>query len=118
MRASDTPGEMEVGLLTGEIARELRVLAEDMEELQTTLSDLFRGVTPGDDLVVRAQALDRAFQSLNQLSQALEGVASVSDPSWTVPLGPILQPISLRALALRLAGQTPIDTHSCDLELL
>jgi len=114
----DIPSEVEVGVLTARIARELCVLAADMEELQGTLSDVFRLTVPDEALVVRAQALDRAFQSLGQLSHALEGVSSLSDPYWRVCLGPILQPVSLKALALRLAGQDAVDAEASDLEWL
>ncbi len=118
MIARDTSAEVQVGALTAQIARELSVLAADMEELQHTLSDVFRTTTPDAALVVRAQALDRAFQSLSQLSHALESVATLSDPSWRVSLGPILQPISLKSLALRLAGEGVDEAESCDLEWL
>jgi hypothetical protein len=114
----DLPAEVQLCALTAQIAHELCVLAAEMEELQSTLSDVFRATPPDEALVIRAQALDRAFQCLSQLSHALEGVASLSDPSWRVALGPILQPISLQALALRLSGQGADEAESCDLEWL
>jgi hypothetical protein len=109
---------IEVQGLAAEIGRELSVLAGDMEHLQTLLSDILCGFAPDPSLVVQAQALDHAFQSLSQLSGVLARLAAQAEPHWRLERHSLLEPVSLSSLAVRLSGRSAPDHPADDLELL
>lgn len=110
---------IEVQGLAAEIGRELSVLAGDMEHLQTLLSDILcGGSAPDPTLVVQAQALDHAFQSLSQLSGVLARISTQAEPHWRLERHSLLEPVSLSSLAVRLSGRSAPDHPADDLELL
>lgn len=115
--------QIEVQGLASEIGRELAVLAGDMEKLQALLSDILCTSAPNDSLVIQAQALDHAFQSLSQLSGVLDRIATHADPDWRLERRSLLGPVSLSSLAVRLSGKAAPenmapDDAADDLELL
>lgn len=109
---------IEVQGLAAEIGRELAVLADDMDKLQALLSDLLCTSAPNESLVVQAQALDHAFQSLSQLSGVLDRIAETADPDWRLERRRLLGPVSLSSLAVRLAGKAAPESATDDFELL
>lgn len=109
---------IEVQGLAAQVGRELAVLADDMEKLQALLSDLLCTSAPNDALVVQAQALDHAFQSLSQLSGVLDRLSQSADPDWRLERRGLLGPVSLSSLAVRLAGRAAPESAADDLELL
>lgn len=115
---------LKVGALAGQIGKELGDLALEVDGLQGLLSEaLCAAASPtraeGDvRLVMQAQALDRASQSISQLSGILERIALQADPEWRLAATDLLDPVSLTALARRLSGApepaAPVDE---DMEL-
>lgn len=108
---------LRVGALAEQIGRELSVLAGEVDELQSMLSDILCASAPDPNLILQAQALDRTFQNITQLGGVLERIARQADPDWQIEAPSLLAPVSLTALARRLAGQGAADVEVGDLEL-
>jgi hypothetical protein len=110
--------QIDVSALAAGIGRELATLAGDMEHLQILLSGLMRATAPDEDVVVKAQALDHAFQSLHQLSGVLDRMSEQASSAWRLERNSMLQPISLASLAVRLSGGDTPKSQTDDFELL
>ena len=82
------------------------------------LSDLLGHQQLDVKLIVQAQALDRAFQNITQLGGVLERIACQADPEWRLEAPSLLAPVSLTALAQRLAGCGVTAADADDFELL
>lgn len=117
MSASIDQTHLPVGALAAQIGRELGVLAGEVEALQAMLSDMLCAAAPDSRLVVQAQALDRTFQNISQLGGVLERMAHQADPDWRMEAPSLLAPVSLTALAHRLAGHEGAVAQPDDLEL-
>lgn len=109
--------QVDVGHMAGQIGRELDRLASEVEHLQSMLSDLLCAASPDSKLVVQAQALDHAFQSMSQLSGVLDRIAMQASPDWRLTLPTLLAPVSLSEMAKRLAGLPSSLIPADDLEL-
>jgi len=109
---------IDVPALAAGIGRELTALASDMEHLQTLLSGLLCTSAPDEEVVVRAQALDHAFQSLHQLSGVLDRISEEASPAWRMERLRLLQPVSLASLAVRLSGRDSPEPQTDEFELL
>ena len=58
--------------LLGQLGREVSSLAEEIERLQDTLSDVLMAVPVNSELMERAQSLDHVYQHMKQLELVLE----------------------------------------------
>lgn len=103
-------------LLT-QLGREFDDLSEEIEQLQETISELLKTATIHPKVLEQAQALDHVFQHMAQLGAIMGRVAQQSSPDWTLSTRPILDKVSLAALASRLSGAAHEETASGELEM-
>ncbi len=110
--------QVRLSALAAQIGQELTSLADEIDQLQGMLSKVLCAAAPDPDLMVQAQALDRAFQHISQLGGVLDRIAVYADPEWRLALPNLLNPVSLTALAERLAGHASLIEADDELELL
>lgn len=103
-------------LLT-QLSREFDGMSRDIERLQETISELLATATVNPKVMEQAQALDAVFQHMAQLGAIVGRVAEQASPDWELPTRPILDNVSLSALAVRLSGAEHEAAESGEFEM-
>ena len=102
--------------LLGQLGREVSSLAEEIERLQDTLSDVLMAVPVNSELMERAQSLDHVYQHMKQLELVLERAGDAAPAGLALPSEPLLRQVSLAGLADRLTGRVSAAADSGDFE--
>ena len=103
--------------LLGQLGREVSSLADEIEGLQDTLSEMLVNLPVSPELVRRAQALDHVWQHMKQVELVLARAAQAAPIGLALVSDDLLKNVSLAGLAVRLAGQAaaPSDSGECEM---
>jgi len=93
-----------VGEVINRVATELRHLADEVGDLQTTLGDAFSKGFVSHEIVRELQSIDHIEQKLACLSEFLASLTFLIDENSLVDIGKPVQAINLADLSKRLRG--------------
>ena len=104
--------------LLSQIGSEFSILAEELEQLQDSISDLLLAATADHAVLEQAQSLDRVQQHAAQLAKVMLRAAVQIPSDQEVKMNAVLDGVSLSALARRLSGLNCERAVSGEIELL
>jgi hypothetical protein len=100
------------------IGSEFAGLADEVEQLQHSLSPMLRAAGVDPAVLEHAQVLDRVQQYARQLAEVVMRTALQAPHDCPVTLHPVLEGVSLSALSQKLSGRVLDEAVRGEVELL